>query len=116
MSILGTYHGATLLNEENSADTNIKNKIKLEYYTMEKQMRIKSKQVISYGISIIKKEYENNEVKCEKHSVENISTNENKVKDIVNLLKEHKVTPIALEDVLEDLLKQKKYETRYEIA
>lgn len=116
MSILGTYHGATLLNENDATDTNIKNKIKLEYYTMEKQEYLKSKRIISYGISIIKKEYTKDSIKCERQSVENVSTNENKVKDIVRILKEHKVTPIALEDVLEDLLKQKPYKTSCEIT
>lgn len=111
MSILGTYHGATLLNENDATDTNIKNKIELEYYTMEKQRYIQSKKIVFYGISIVKKEYGKNTIKYERQSVENVSTSENKIKDIVELLKEHKVTPVTLEDVLEDLMKQSKYKT-----
>lgn len=106
MSILGTYYGATLLNGEN---TNIKNKIKLEYYVIEEKLHMKAKEDF-YGISIIKKEYEDNKIRFERQSVEKIATTKNRIKEIVEILKNCKVTPIALEDVLEDLLKKSKYQ------
>lgn len=110
MSILGTYYGATVLNEKRLVETNMKNRIKLEYYATEKPICVKEEYEIAYGISIIKKEYCKNRIKCEKNSVEKISTNKRKIKDIIKMLKEYEVTPIALEDVLEDLLKQDKRE------
>lgn len=91
-------------------ETNMKNRIKLEYYATEKPICVKEEYEIAYGISIIKKEYCKNRIKCEKNSVEKISTNKRKIKDIIKMLKEYEVTPIALEDVLEDLLKQDKRE------
>lgn len=110
MSILGTYYGATVLNEKSLVETNMKNKIKLEYYATEKPICVRKEKAISYGISIIKKEYCKNSIKCEKQSVEKISTNKRKIKDIIKILKDYAVTPIALEDVLEDLLKQDRCE------
>lgn len=111
LGMLGTYHGATLLNENNHTDTIMKNRIKLEYYTTKKSINVESKEEITYGISIIKKEYCKNKVKLETNSVEKISTNKGKVKNIVKMLKDYKVTPIALEDVLEDIMKKAEYET-----
>lgn len=106
MSILSTYCGATILNENILIETNMRNKIKLEYYATERPICVKEEKAIAYGISIIKKEYCKNSIKCERNSVEKISTNKRKIKDIIKILKDYAVTPIALEDVLEDLLKQ----------
>lgn len=106
MRVLGTYYGATLLNENTLEETNMKNKIELEYYATEKSVCIKSKKEIYYGISIVKKEYCKSNIKFEKYTVEKISTNKRRFKDIMKILKSCKVTPIALEDVLNDLMKQ----------
>lgn len=108
MASLGTYCGATLLNKN---ETNIKNNIKLEYYSIEREINIKSEAKTLYGISIIKKEYCENRVSFEKSSVEKVSTNRNVVMSIIKVLKNCKVTPIALKDVVEDLLKQNNCET-----
>ena len=111
MSTLGLYHGSTLLNENNVTETKMQNKIKLEYYSIEKKIYEQAKETTIYGILILKKEYDKDNIKVEKHSVEKVSTNQSNVMNIIKLLKSYKVTPIALEDVLEDLLKKKEYQT-----
>ena len=58
----------------------------------------------------VKKEYEKDRIKLETKEVTQISTNENKVRSIIELLKTYKVTPIALNDVLADLLKQPEFQ------
>ena len=63
-----------------------------------------------YGIEIVKKEYGKDEIKCEKNSVNKISTNESKIINIIEKLKSNKVTPIGLNDVLLDLLKQPQFQ------
>lgn len=110
MNTAGTYYGATLLIKDNAAETR-RNKIKLEYYySMEKQMRTKEKKTALYDITIIKKEYNNKDIKFEKKTVKKVSSNKNMIMKIIKLLKDYKVTPIGLEEVLEDLLKQCNYE------
>ena len=94
-----TYHGDTFLEEEDLKETNIKHKIQLEYYTFKETKENK------YGIEIIKKEYKENKIDEESNSMQFITNNSQKVIDIINTLKEYKVTPIGLNDVLEDLLK-----------
>lgn len=108
MNTTGTYYGATLLREENAAETT-SNKITLEYYSMEKQMDTQAEETTLYGITIVKKEYNNKDIKFEKKTVEKVSSNKNIVMKIIRLLKDYKVTPIELEEVLEDLLKQRNY-------
>ena len=84
-------------------ETNIKNNIQLEYYTF-KETKDK---INTYGIEVIKKEYSKNGIDTESSSRNDISYSSQKVIEIINTLKENKVTPIGLNDVLEDLLKAK---------
>ena len=47
----------------------------------------------------------NNNITIESNNIENISNSSDKVIEIINTLKKYKVTPVGLNDVLEDLLK-----------
>ena len=96
-----TYYGETFLEKGDLAETNIKNKIQLEYYTTKQTNEEKD----VYGIEVIKKEYKTNGIDTEISTRNYISNSSKKVIEIINALKEHKVTPIGLNDVLEDLLK-----------
>lgn len=101
MKKLGTYCGATLLNE-----TNMENKVMLEYYGSKKRYIDKIKLKTYYGITVVKKEYGKNAIKSETNSVNRISTSQSKIKDIIEILRRNKVTPIGLNDVLAELLPQ----------
>jgi len=107
---LGTYCGATLLDNKDFTEHETNKKIELEYYEIENSDYNNSAQEKVYGISIVKKEYKGNEINFENNTVEKISTNRSKVTNLINILMNYKVTPIALEDVLDDLLKQKQCE------
>ena len=107
---LGNYYGATLLDEIDLIETNNHNKIMLEYYGVKKHSIEKIKLKTFYGITIVKKEYGKDEIKCEQNSIRKISTNESKIRNIIEMLKINKVTPIALNDVLADLLKQPQFQ------
>lgn len=101
-----TYYGATFLGEEDLKESNIKHRIELEYYTTENHIKeeIKDRET-TYGIEIVKKEYTNDKIEIETESKKQISNNSQKVIEIIDTLKKYKVTPIGLNDVLEDLLK-----------
>ena len=101
MGKLKTYHGETFLEKEDLAETNIKNKVQLEYYTIKEA---NEKENI-YGIEVIKTEYKKNGTYQEKNTRNDICDNSQKIVEIINSLKENKVTPIGLNDVLDDLLK-----------
>ena len=104
MKNLGKYYGATVLNEAGI------NEVILEYYKSKKYTFRKAKLKTYYGITIVKREYKKDKVNLEKNTVKQISTNENKIKNLLEVLKTYKVTPIALNDVLTDLLKMPKFQ------
>ncbi len=104
MKNLGKYYGAAVLNEAGI------NEVVLEYYKSKKYTFRKAKLKTYYGITIVKREYKKDKVNLEKNTVKQISTNENKIKNLLEVLKTYKVTPIALNDVLTDLLKMPKFQ------
>ena len=104
MKNLGKYYGAAVLNEAGI------NEVVLEYYKSKKYTFRKAKLKTYYGITIVKREYKKDKVNLEKNTVKQISTNENKIKKLLEVLKTYKVTPIALNDVLTDLLKMPKFQ------
>lgn len=110
MKNLGDYSGAALLDESIYGNHTNKGKIILEYYKNKKHTLQKAKLKTFYGITVVKKEYKENEVSFEKSSIKEISTNENKIGNIIEMLKTYKVTPIALNDVLTDLLKTARFQ------
>lgn len=100
------YYGGTFLNEEELKETAINHRIELEYYTTKNHINKNTKEeYISYGIEIVKKEYKDSKIDIESDNKEYISNNVDKVIQIIETLKKYKVTPIGLNDVLEDLLK-----------
>jgi hypothetical protein len=102
-----TCYGVAYLGKEDFPEENINHKIKLKYYKIKNlKNNIIGKKTKKYGIEILKKEYNKDNVSVERNAIEDISTNRNEVIAIINTLKKYKVTPIGLNDVLEDLLKQ----------
>ena len=96
-----TYHGETFLEKGDLAETNIKDKIQLKYYTFKEMKDEKN----TYGIQVVKRAYNEDGTDTETCRRNNISYSSEKIIEIINTLKDNKVTPIGLNDVLEDLLK-----------
>lgn len=96
-----TCYGMTYFDENDLKETKINHRVELEYYRTEEN----TKDNLKYGIEIRKKEYINDSITEERNNIENISSSSDKVIEIINTLKKYKVTPIGLNDVLEDLLK-----------
>lgn len=105
MHNLRTFFGKTTINNEDAEQANF-DRMYLEYYKNVNEREIK-KDEKPYGVTIIKKtqigkilEIEEKEEK----EVKNILNRENDVDNILKLLVEYKVTPIGLDDVLQDLV------------
>ena len=81
-----TFFGGMFMNKENLRKEGILYPIKLEYYKIKD---LKSKNDI-FGIEVVKTAYINDE------KIEN---------SILDILKRNEVTPVILEDVIEDLVK-----------
>ena len=100
------FFGCTFMSREELADIGVEYPIKLEYYkTRTNKEDVKNTNEIKYGIEVIKTSYINEKVDVEKRTIPNIIKNELKINEILNKFKQHKVTPISAEYVIEDLLK-----------
>lgn len=102
MHNLRTFFGKTTINNEDAEQTNF-DRMYLEYYKNVNEREIK-KDEKPYGVTIIKKTQIGKILEIEEKEVKNILNRENDVDNILKLLVEYKVTPIGLDDVLQDLV------------
>lgn len=99
---LRTFFGKTTINNEESENFNF-DKIYLEYYKNRNEEEIKAKEKL-YGVTIIKKTQTGKILEIEEKEITNIINKENDADNILKLLVAYKVTPIGLDDVLQDLV------------
>lgn len=102
MHNLRTFFGKTTINNEDAEQANF-DRMYLEYYKNVNEREIK-KDEKPYGVTIIKKTQIEKILEIEEKEVKNILNRENDVDNILKLLVEYKVTPIGLDDVLQDLV------------
>ena len=99
------YYGNTFLDNKDLKETNIKNRIELEYYRTKKRKNYFLREdTESYGIEIVKKEYQGKRVNIEKEKIEKVSNVKSTIDEILYKLKKFKVTPITLKDVVHDIM------------
>ena len=102
MHNLRTFFGKTTINNEDAEQANF-DRMYLEYYKNVNEREIK-KDEKPYGVTIIKKTQIGKILEIEEKEVKKILNRENDVDNILKLLVEYKVTPIGLDDVLQDLV------------
>lgn len=102
MHNLRTFFGKTTINNEDAEQANF-DRMYLEYYKNVNEREIK-KDEKPYGVTIIKKTQIGKILEIEEKEVKNILNRKNDVDNILKLLVEYKVTPIGLDDVLQDLV------------
>ncbi|MBE5819278.1 MAG: hypothetical protein E7310_00355 [Clostridiales bacterium] len=102
-----TYHGGTFLGWDDLQEAKINHRVELEYYQTKNDINnILNEDEAKYGIEILKKEYEKDGIYIESNNIKNVCDSSKKVIEIINVLKKNKVTPVGLQDVLDDLLMQ----------
>ncbi len=97
------FFGGMFIENEILRKEGIYHPIKLEYYKIENNNSQKNGE-LKYGLEVVKTEYYTNDVKIEKNQLEGLTNDENAIKKILNILKENKVTPIAMQDVIKEIL------------
>lgn len=102
-----TFFDGIFISKEHLNEAGIKFPIKLEYYktTREESSKIARENENKYGIEIVKTEYREGNVRVETKEINNVANNIKDQEKILTLLRDNEVTPIGVEDVLEDLLK-----------
>lgn len=99
-----TYYGGILLDEEKLVKNNIYRNIEIEYYKISREQRtlLQGKKRV-FGIEVVMREYENNNMKVEEKRILSLTRNEKIIEKILEKLKEHSVTPTTLNDVITDM-------------
>lgn len=98
-----TLYGSAIIDKEELSEVCIEHKIELEYYKIiNKENSVKNNK-LKFGIKIVKKEYINNSIMTEEKEIKNLSDNEQKIIEILEVLKRNKVTPIGVIDVMLDM-------------
>ncbi len=101
-----TFYGSTFINKEKLEEGNIKYPIKLEYYKIINEDELNKNNATKFGINIIKTEYVENEPRVEEKEIKYLSNDEQKVNEVLSILKRNEVTPVIVEDVIVDFSKQ----------
>ena len=96
-----TFYGGIFMDKEGLRKAGIYHPIKLEYYKVEELNR----NIEFYGIEVVKTEYKEDKISVEKTNVTKITSDEKRANQILDMLKRNEVTPIIVEDVVEDLVK-----------
>lgn len=94
-----TFYGATFMTATDLAKANIYHPMKLEYYKIHQNKEIEN---TTYGIEIVKKMYKNKQIEIEQEKILNVTSSEEKIDKLLSILKDYKVTPVVLKDVIED--------------
>lgn len=100
-----TFFGSIFIKKEDLEEAGIKHPIKLEYYKIINEDEFINKNNAKYGINIVKTEYINDNVKVEDKTIQYLTSNEQKVENILNIFKENEVTPISVQDIICDFSK-----------
>ena len=101
-----TFFSSTFMKEETLKEAGIFHKIKLEYYKIINEDEIIKQENAKFGINVIKTEYTPSNIKVEDKKIKYISNDEKKIEEILHVLKENEVTPVIVEDVLNDFSKK----------
>jgi hypothetical protein len=104
---LKIFFGGIFIDKHLLEESRIDYPIKIEYYKMINEDEILKQESEVYGIKIIKTEYRNTGLKTDEKLVKHVTNDEKKINKILDLLKDNTVTPISVEDIIDDLLKQK---------
>ena len=102
MKNLREFYGDTIIDKNDYNEFDGEFKIHLTYYKTQDCLNLDDKNV-SYGMQVVKKQTEGNTMKVETKEFSNIVDTEEKVDNILEILKRNKVTPVAVRDVLEDM-------------
>ncbi len=88
--------------KEQLEEAGIEYPIKLDYYKTQEEKNNEAK----YGIEVVKTEYLGKNVNVETKTIKNILNSEEEQEKILKILKRNEVTPVGVDDVLEELLKK----------
>lgn len=106
---MNIFFGGTFIKKEELQEAGIEYPIKLEYYKIINEDEFIRNSNAKYGIRVVKTEYLNNDANIEDETIKHLSNSEQRVDEILNILKQNEVTPITIKDVISDISKNTFY-------
>lgn len=98
MKNIREFYGDTIVKLDNYEYKNCCSEFKVEYYKIKNSIKENNK----FGIEVIKRvKIQDNEI-IEKKKIDNFLDSEEKADKLLYILKRNKVTPICVEDVVDD--------------
>ena len=94
------FYADVILNKDELKESD-SNRIELEYYKIAKNIK---KGQRTYGVEIVKTEYFNDKKLKESENIYNVTNNESVIDNLLSMLKENQVTPVGLNDVVDEIL------------
>ena len=101
-----TFFGGTFINQENLKEEGKEYPIKIEYYKNINEDELIKTNKTKYGIYVVKTEYIPENTKTEDKEIKYLTNDEQKVEEILDFFKRNEVTPVIVDDVIEDLKNQ----------
>lgn len=111
--ILKTFFDGIFISKDHLKEAGIKYPIKLEYYKTARDENSENTDSVDevkytngkYGIEVVKTEYLDGNVRIETKEVKNITNDLKEADRILTLFRNNEVTPVGVDDVLEELQK-----------
>ena len=111
--MLKTFFDGVFISKENLKEAGIIYPIKLEYYKTVRDENSENTNTVDeakytngkYGIEVVKTEYLDGNVRIETKEVQNITNDLKEADRILTLFRNNEVTPVGVDDVLEELQK-----------
>ena len=97
-----TFFDGVFISKEKLDEAGIEYPIKLEYYKTLEEENV----VAKFGIEVVKTEYFNGNVRVEKKELKSITDNEDEQNKLLTILRNNEITPIGVDDVLQELLQE----------
>ncbi len=98
------FYGGFFISREQLQEAGIPYPIQLEYYKVTQSDNL-GESPTTYGVQVVKKEYEQGRINIESKIKNNITSDEIYANQLIDILHKNQVTPMGLEDVIEDLSK-----------
>lgn len=95
------FYGDTIIKCEDMENAEQKNHFKLEYYQVESAIT-EASHLAKYGIEILKRDVVNDDI-LERKEIRDITNVEEKIYNVLDILYRNEVTPVSVDDVIEDL-------------
>lgn len=98
------FYGGTYISKEELEENKIYHPIRLEYYKIENEENSK----LFYGIEVVKTQYKEKEPEVERNEVKYITTEEEKIIDLLEKFKNGTVMPDFLEEMINEAFDSKR--------